>query len=74
MIKMKTKGKEGRDDVSFDLDDEDREDGEMKKERVQKKRESYTEREKRMRSTRERDGRLRSMRSVNNTKADCGRG
>lgn len=77
MIKTKTKGREGRDDVSFDLDDEEgeEENEEVKKERVQeKRREKHTEREREKDETYERDDHLRSTRSVNNTKADCGRG
>jgi len=48
VIRMKTKEKEGRDDVSFDLDDEeeDREDEEMKKESAEEEREVYRKREK----------------------------
>lgn len=59
MIKTKTKGREGRDDVSFDLDDEEgeEENEEVKKERVQEKRREersiQKEREKRTRPMRE---------------------
>lgn len=59
MIKTKTKGRKGRDDVSFDLDDEEgkEENEEVKKERVQEKRRErrggHTEREKRTRPMRE---------------------
>lgn len=75
MIKTKRKGRKGRDDVSFDLDDEK---GEEEDEKVEKEREevgeAYGKRERKGRDLRERDDRLRSTRSVNNTKADCGRG
>lgn len=75
MIKTKRKGRKGRDDVSFDLDDEK---GEEVDEKVEKEREeegeAYGKGEGRDLRERERDDRLRSTRSVNNTKADCGRG
>lgn len=52
MIRTKTKGREGRDDVSFDLDDEEEEEG---RRRVQEKRREWhrREREKETRSIRE---------------------
>lgn len=79
VIKTKSKRREGRDDVNSDLDDEEGKE-EMKKGESagEKKRERgksiYRKREKKTYETCERDDRLRSTRSVNNTKADCGRG
>lgn len=71
MIRTKTKGREGRDDVSFDLDDEEEEkdDGECKR-----RGESGDRRKREKDEIYKRDDHLRSTRSVNNTKADCGRG
>lgn len=59
MIKTKTKGREGRDDVSFDLDDEE---GEEENEEVKK--ESAREEERERGIYKERKGRdLRERRS-----------
>lgn len=77
MIKTKSKGREGRDDVSFDLDDEEgkeEDEDEMKKGGSAREKEKEACRKREKNETYERDDRLRSTRSVNNTKADCGRG
>lgn len=52
MIKTKTKGREGRDDVSFDLDDEEEEKDATKSAR-EEERVAIGEREKKTRSIRE---------------------
>lgn len=71
MIKTKTKGREGRDDVSFDLDDEEEEKDD---EECKRRGESRHRRKREKDEIYKRDDHLRSTRSVNNTKADCGRG
>lgn len=62
--------REGKDDASYDEEEEKDKVMVRRKERVRERRKAERERG----EERERDDRLRTTRSVNNTKADCGRG
>lgn len=78
MIKTKKEKRVDRDDVSCDSHDEEgKEDGKEEEEVGRQdcdRRGGDKMREKEKRGTYEGDDSLRSTRSVNNTKADCGRG
>lgn len=73
MIKTKTKGREGRAEMTLALTWTMRKKRRTTK-RVQEKRREWHRRKREKDEIYKRDDHLRSTRSVNNTKADCGRG